>query len=70
MGRRGSRHVIVYSSKDWTLAWPRDQWEALAPEEQQDVLKRQKSLCERMRGRGRRSSGAVSHAARELVPNV
>jgi len=41
-------HVIVARTKAWTLAWPRELWQSLTPDEQDAVIKRQAALFDEM----------------------
>ena len=36
--------VIVARGDGWALAWPRERWERLTPEQQQDVIDAQTAL--------------------------
>ncbi len=36
--------VIVARGRGWTLAWPRERWERLTAEQQQDVIAAQAAL--------------------------
>lgn len=36
--------VVVARGRSWLLAWPRERWDALTPEQQQDVIDAQVAL--------------------------
>ena len=38
------RLVVVAWGKEWALSWPRERWDKLTPEQQQDVIDAQVAL--------------------------
>ena len=57
--------VVVARGRGWTLAWPRERWEQLTPEQQQDMIDTQAALLSQKvpQNRTRRSARAWTAGA-------